>query len=307
MRSDRPGARSADTVRQIRRITFGGAAANLCLAALKVLAGWAGRSQALVADGIHSLSDLVTDAAVLLGAHYWSAPPDPGHPYGHGRIETIVSIAIGGVLAAVGLGTGWRALATMPEARAAAPAWSVFWIALVSIAVKEALYRWTAATGRRLRSRALAANAWHHRSDALSSVPVAASVAGSHFAPHFGHLDHVAALLVSAMILHASWRIVWPCVRELMETAGDRSVNRLLQECRPAFPGIREIHKVRSRRIGGALLIDLHMLVEPGMPVSKAHALAEALQQHIEERDPDITDVLVHVEPWLQPDADTRV
>jgi len=291
-------AQQSEYVGEIRRVTRLGAFANLCLAAGKMLVGWIAQSQALVADGVHSLSDLVTDGVILVGAGYWSAPPDDEHPYGHGRIETLISISIGIALIGVGIGLGWRAVVSIPQAAPSPPGMWAMVIAVIAIVAKEALYRKTAKTGKRLRSRALVANAWHHRADALSSVPVAASVIGSRMFPSLTYLDPMAAILVSAMIFKAAWRIGWPGVCEITERRGFRELDDLLKESKKSFPAIREIHRARSRRVGGSLLVDLHMLVDPAMSVEESHRVAEELKQRLMERNPSLADVLVHVEPY---------
>ena len=147
--------------RQIILVTLVGAVANVLLAAMKITVGAFTQSQALVADGVHSISDLGTDIAILLGAHYWNAPADATHPYGHRRLETLINLFIAGSLAVVGLGIGWEALVTIDEPQNSPPGWMALVAALVSIATKESLYHWTAGWGRRLRSSALVANAWH--------------------------------------------------------------------------------------------------------------------------------------------------
>ncbi|MFC1462519.1 cation diffusion facilitator family transporter [Verrucomicrobiota bacterium] len=288
---------NTDTIAVVRRVTWTGAVANVLLAAVKVVVGWMSRSQALLADGVHSLSDLVTDAAVLVGSQYWSAEPDSEHPYGHGRIETIVSIGIGAALVGVSAGIMWRALGTMTRDHVTPPGWPALIVAIVSILTKESLFRWTAAAGGRVRCRALVANAWHHRSDALSSVPVAVAVLGGRIFPQFTYLDHIAAVVVGVMLLRAAWRIAGPGISELMESRCGTDISDVLANVQKNHPEIHEIHKVRGRRVGGACFIDLHMLVDAAMSVGDSHDLAEALKQTIVDHEPSIADVTVHVEP----------
>ena len=182
-------ADEASKVKILRRVTWVGLFANLVLSAIKFAAGTFGRSQALVADAIHSLSDLTTDIAVLAGSHYWSRPPDENHPYGHRRLETLVTVFISVVLMAAGIGIGWKAISTLHQEHAAPPSWIAVLAAFVSIISKESLYRWTAITGRRIKSPVMAANAWHHRTDALSSIPVLVAVAGARLFPTWSFLD----------------------------------------------------------------------------------------------------------------------
>mgnify|MGYP001814710859 FL=1 len=203
--------------RIVRKVTWVGLWVNLFLAAIKFTAGLYGRSQALVADAIHSLTDLTTDIAVIAGSHYWSRPPDENHPYGHRRLETLVTVFIGLVLIAAGIGIGWKAISALQEKQTAAPGWIAVFAALLSIVCKESIYRWTAATGRRVKSPALAANAWHHRTDALSSLPVLIAVAGARVFPSWSFLDRVGAVIVSIFILHASIKIIWPGISELID------------------------------------------------------------------------------------------
>ena len=210
---------SHDAAREktVRKVTWVGLLANLFLAGFKFIAGIIGKSQALIADAIHSLTDLTTDIAVIAGSHYWSRPPDDDHPYGHRRLETLVTVFIGIVLLAAGIGIGWRAISTLQQKTAAPPGWIALVAAFVSIICKEAIYRWTAIIGKRVKSPALAANAWHHRTDALSSLPVLVAVAGAKAFPSWSFLDRLGAVVVSIFILHASIKIIWPAVSELID------------------------------------------------------------------------------------------
>jgi len=286
-----------DTLGIVRRVTGVGAAVNLALAAVKLAIGWAARSQALLADGVHSLSDLVTDAALLVGVRFWSAEPDARHPYGHGRIETTVSLSIATALVAVSVGIVWRAWITMNTVQVDPPGWAALAAAVVSIVAKEALYRWTLAAGKKSRCRALTANAWHHRSDALSSIPVAVAVIGSRVLPGFAYLDNIAAVMVAILLLRAAWSIARPCVSEFMEAQCDADLDGVLTSIRQQYPAIREIHKVRCRRVGGAMYVDLHMLVDATMSVGDSHELAENVKRAMMTGEPAVQDVTVHTEP----------
>jgi cation diffusion facilitator family transporter len=285
-------------VHEIRRITLVGAVINIIMAVVKVSVGVLSQSQALVADGIHSISDLVTDLAVFIGAKYWNAPPDAAHPYGHGRLESIINIGIGILLSVVAVGIGWNSMVSIAAERSAPPGWDVFWVAIISIAVKEVLFRWTAAKGKAVKSRAVLANAWHHRSDALSSVPVAIAVLGAHLLPDMLYFDHFAAVIVTVMILKASWDIMWPSLKEIMESRAGRDLETRIIELADTFPKINEIHAVRSRRIGSAILVDFHMLVKPHMSVEKAHFLSGEFKKSIMKKEPEIADVIIHIEPF---------
>lgn len=176
---------SAQTVQVIRKATWIGSIANIILAVVKITIGKLTNSQALIADGVHSFSDLVTDAAILIGAKFWTAPADKEHPYGHGRFETLTNIFIGILLAFVGIGIGWESLHSISQEQHNSPSLLAFGAAVASIVVKEILYRWTVIQAKKVNSRALFANAWHHRSDALSSLPVAIAVIANYVVPDF--------------------------------------------------------------------------------------------------------------------------
>jgi len=204
-----------DQIAEIKRVTWTGLFANLGLSALKFLGGTFGNSQAVVADAVHSLSDISTDAAILLGVKHWTRPADDSHPHGHRQVETLVTLSIGIALAVVAGGLLWNAVSTLDVDRQAAPGWMAFAAALVSIVCKEVLYRWTSAVGQRIRSMPIIANAWHHRSDALSSIPVVVTVAGAAIVPSWAFLDHLGAMAVSLFIFQAAFKIIWPTFGKL--------------------------------------------------------------------------------------------
>ncbi len=283
---------------QVKRVTLWGMAANLGLAALKMVFGLVGHSQALVADAVHSLSDTATDLALLIGVHYWSAPADEDHPHGHGRIETLITCLVGILLASVGVGLLYRALSTMHEGPSTVPSWSAFAVACLSIVGKEWLYQWTVRVGRRIRSTAVIANAWHHRSDALSSVPVALAVLGSKIHPDWGLLDPIATVIVSVLILHASWKIAWPALRQLIDAGATEKECRQILALAKTTEGVQAVHKLRTRYIGPGLQVDLHVQVDPGLSVRLGHDIAGAVKQQLLEQGPDVVDVLVHLEPY---------
>jgi len=294
-------AQRSGQARQVRRVTLWSLVVNLALSAVKFLFGVVGASQALVADAVHSLSDSVTDVAIVVGAGFWSAPADAEHPYGHGRIETLITSAIGIVLGGVGVGLGYRAILTLPQWHESRPGWIALAAACLSIVAKELLYRWTASVGKRVKSSALVANAWHHRSDALSSVPVAVAVLGTRIWPEWGFLDHIAAVIVSVFILHAAWEIVVPALRELIDAGASEQERRVMFELALETEGVQSVHKLRTRSIGPGLQVDLHVLVEPELSVREGHAIAGVVKERLLNKGPNVIDVLVHVEPY---DAD---
>jgi cation diffusion facilitator family transporter len=281
----------------ITRVTLGGALVNVLLAALKIVVGIYGHSQSLVADGIHSISDLWTDAAVIIGVRLWTVPPDENHPYGHGRVETLVNFLIGGLLFAVAMKIGWDAAASLGEGPKPAPSWMVLYAAVISIVAKELLYRWTARWGKRVHSTALLANAWHHRSDAFSSAPVIVAVVGSHWMPDFHYLDPLAALLVSLFLMKATFSILWPRLLELLETHSEQELEARILRLAEEYPSIHSIHKIRSRRLGSALHIDLHAVFDSEETVRNAHETATAFKRRIIDRETEVVEVLIHIEP----------
>lgn len=281
----------------VRRVTLCGLLANLGLSALKLTVGVLGSSQAVVADGVHSLSDITTDIAVLWGVHYWSEPPDPDHPYGHRRIETVVSAGIGLLLGAVGIGIACQALRTVRQPDVQSPELIALVGAVISIVGKEMLYRWTAAVGRRVGSSALKANAWHHRSDALSSIPVAVAVIVAAVRPDWAFIDHIGAVVVSVFILYAAWKIVWPAFGELVDRGAGANVRENIEGLVRKHSAVRYVHAVRTRQLGAGLHVDLHIGVDGKISVREGHDVSEEVKQHLLAEGPAIVDVVVHLEP----------
>jgi cation diffusion facilitator family transporter len=288
------------SISEIRSVTLWGALVNVLLAVVKIYVGFFSCSQALIADGIHSVSDLITDIAIFFGAKYWSAPPDKAHPYGHGRLEAIINIGIGLLLVSVAIGIVNNSLTSISHKIIDLPDWNVLWVAIISIIFKEILFKWTASKGKMLKSRALVANAWHHRSDALSSIPVACSVIGAHWFPNLLYLDQVAAIMVALMIFKAAWSIVIPSYKEIMDSAEGKELEIRLIALSREFVEINEIHAFRSRRVGSAILVDFHMLVNPTMSVDEAHVLASKFKKIILKKELEIVDVVIHVEPFFK-------
>jgi cation diffusion facilitator family transporter len=289
--------RVANREQVVRKVTWAGLFVNLFLAGLKFAAGILGKSQALVADAIHSLTDLTTDAAVIAGSHYWERPPDDDHPYGHKRLETLVTAFIGIMLAAAGIGIGWKAVSTLHHKAVSPPGWIAVLAALVSIIFKEAIYRWTARTGRRLKSAALAANAWHHRTDALSSFPVLIAVAGAKLFPSWSFLDRVGAVVVSIFIIHASIKIIWPALGELIDAGAPAETRKKIREIAHKNENVLQVHDIRTRYISTSIQVDLHIVVEGLLTVREGHAIADDVRARIIAEIPEIVGVIVHVDP----------
>jgi cation diffusion facilitator family transporter len=277
---------------------------NLTLAAAKAAAGILGHSQAVLADALHSLTDSVTDIAVILGVRFWTAPADEDHPHGHGRIETLITVVIGLAVGAVAVGMGVQAIRGLRHDPGTAPTAIALVVALVSIAVKEVLYRWTAKVGREVRSPALEANAWHHRSDAISSIPAAVAVAVTLIDPGWAVVDRVGAVVVCLLILQASWRILRPALDQLIDAGAPVSDRRRIEEIALQVDGVEAAHAVRTRYVGADLAVDLHVEVDGGLSVGEGHAVAVAVRRKLIEEGPNVIDALVQIEPQRLPARD---
>ncbi|UZP67945.1 cation diffusion facilitator family transporter [Desulfovibrio mangrovi] len=284
------------------RVTWVGLFVNVVLSAIKVTAGIAGNSRAVLADGIHSISDMVTDVALLVGVHFWSAPADENHPYGHGRLETLVTVCIGLLLAAAGIGIGWDAISGFRTGEIHHSKPVAFWASFVSIVANELLYQWTVREGRRLNSSAVIANAWHHRSDALSSIPAALAVGVAMLLPEWAFVDLVGAIVVAVFILHAAWSICYPALEMLIDRTAPTEVMDRLNELACSVPGVLSVHRLRSRYQGAGLLVDMHIGVDGGISVKEGHDIADAVERLLLTEELDVAEVLVHVDPWLPED-----
>ena len=279
-----------------KRVTLIGAAANAVLAAGKVGVGYLANSHALIADGIHSLSDLLTDGLVLYGAHHGSRKADADHPYGHARIETLVTTLLGLALILVAAGLAWdagRALVAAEEL--SPPGILALWAAAASILIKEALYHYTARVARRVRSQLLRANAWHHRSDAISSVVVVIGVGGALLG--FPMLDAVAAIAVAVMVAAVGAKLAWGSLRELIDTGLEDARLAVIRETIQDVDGVRDLHLLRTRRMGPHALVDVHIIVEPRISISEGHYISELVAHRLVERVDEVSDVLVHIDP----------
>jgi cation diffusion facilitator family transporter len=295
---------SLSAISKVRRVGWVGLICNLLLAAAKAAAGIIGHSQAVLADALHSLTDSVTDIAVILGVKFWTAPADEDHPHGHGRVETLVTVFIGLVVGAVAIGMGVEAIRGLKHEPEASPSGIALGVALVSIAIKEVLYRWTARVGREVGSPALEANAWHHRSDAISSIPAAIAVAVSIIDPEWAIVDRVGAVVVCLLILQASWRILRPAVDQLIDAGAPESERRRIEEVALEVDGVEAAHAVRTRYVGSKLAVDLHVEVDGGLSVGDGHAIARAVREKLIADGPNVSDAVVQIEPHRLPGRD---
>jgi cation diffusion facilitator family transporter len=281
--------------REIISITYLGAAVNIFLSAIKIIVGFFAGSLALIADGLHSVSDLATDVAVLLGVRLGSKAPDKEHPYGHGRAETFSGGLVALVLIFVGGCMMYYATVAIAKDEMTTPHFAVLIVAILSIASKEWLYKATQKVAIRSHSSALYANAWHHRSDALSSVAVVAGFISLEFG--FGHGDQVAAIAVGLMIILVGIRVIGDCLRELTESAVDSDTIEHIRDIINSDSSIRQWHKLRSRMVGREIFLDLHILVDPNLNIAAAHEIASNLEKAVAEEITQPVNITIHIEP----------
>ncbi len=281
--------------RQVRRITLVSGAANLSLAMIKLIAGILGHSHALVADGVHSLSDLLSDALVMLASRFGSLEADHNHPYGHARIETAATLILAQLLILAGAAIIFDAARHLFAQAAAPPNIHVLGVALLSILVNEGLFHYIKRSARRLDSKLLHAHAWHQRSDALASIVVLIGVLGTWLG--YPRLDVLAALVVGVMVVKLGLELGWSSIRELIDTGLDAAELQALQNYILAVPGVKAIHQLRTRSMGGAILLDVHILVEPYLSVSEGHYIAQQVHFSLIKHMPAVYDVTVHIDP----------
>lgn len=285
--------------KKIQNVTIIGMVLNIFLSVLKFVGGTIGGSQAVVADAVHSLSDMTTDVMILVGVRYWSRPADTTHPHGHRRLEMMVAMGIGIALAIVATGILLNAISTMHEQHDRSPGWIAFWAALVSIVSKEFLYQWTVRVGRRIKSTSLIANAWHHRSDALSSIPVALAVFVAAIHPTWAFLDLVGAVVVSLFIYHASFKIVHPAFEKLIDRGAPQEDIHRIYKIALDTSGVKLVHNIRTRYISGSsLAVDLHIKVDKDINVKDGHDISEKVKERLLREGPEILDVVIHLEPY---------
>jgi len=282
---------------QIRSVTYLGMGVNVALSGLKVAIGLSVSSLSLVADGIHSLSDLVTDVAVLLGSHLGARKPDRTHPYGHGRMETFSAVLVALVLVAVGSAMIYYATISIAKNESTVPHWGILGVALISIVSKEGLYLATKRVAVKSHSAALYANAWHHRSDALSSVAVLVGYVLLRFG--FGQGDQVAALAVGLMIILVGVKVIGDALQELTEGAVDPKTATHIKEVISADEEIRQWHRLRTRTVGREVFLDVHILVDPDLNVAAAHEISDRLERTLDAKITRPVNITVHIEPDL--------
>lgn len=288
--------------REIFKVTLVGSAANVVLTVFKFVAGIVGHSAAMTADAVHSLSDLLTDAVVLIFVRIGAKPEDCSHDYGHGKYETLATTIIGLALAAVAVGLGWKAVESLlfwyHGGTLAAPGMLALWAAVVSIVIKELVYRYTVWHGRKLNSQAVEANAWHHRSDALSSLGTLVGIGGAIvLGDRWTVLDPLAGLVVAFFILRVAWKLLKGGFDELMEASLPDEVEKEILDIVTSFPDVCDPHHLRTRRIGSRYAIELHIRMDGNMPLAESHARTCEIEQALKARFGETTHITLHVEP----------
>ncbi len=288
--------------KEIYKVTLIGTAVNLLLIALKFLAGFVGRSSAMVADAVHSFSDFVTDIIVLVFVHISGKPLDKGHDYGHGKFETFATMVIGVILAGAGVAlliNGVRlCIDSLKGHDLPRPGMLALVIAVVSIVAKEWLYRFTASKGKALNSKALEANGWHHRSDAISSAGTLVGVAGAMFlGEKWRILDPLAAVVVSYFIIKAGYDILRPSVAELLEASLPDKEEKEITDTVLSVPGIEAMHRLRTRRVGNVVAIDFHAKLRGDMSLREAHDIVTEAEHRIKALFGPSTIITIHMEP----------
>jgi len=280
----------------INKVTWWGVFVNLILSITKIVGGIFGFSAALLADGIHSLSDLASDAMVLFAAKHAGEEADDDHPYGHGRFETLATVALGILLVGVGLGIAYDAVLRLTaDAVKTTPHMLTLWVAALSIISNEALYHYTKREGLRIRSELLKANAWHHRSDAISSIVVLVGIAGA--MAGMPKLDAYAAIVVAIMIMKIGADLAYQSIQELVDTGLEPELVDQIKQKILLNEDVQQLHMLRSRRMGHTALVDVHIQVAPKLSVSEGHHISEAVEYSLKNSFDEINDVTVHIDP----------
>ncbi|MEM5389362.1 cation diffusion facilitator family transporter [Paraburkholderia phymatum] len=286
---------SAEKQRVARKSTYVSIGLNTVLMSVQIVVGVIAHSQALVADGVHSLADLISDFVVLVANRHSGAEPDADHNYGHSRYETVASLFLGGLLISVGVGMLWRAGTRLTDLQhIPAVHMSALAVAVVVLLSKEGLFRYMLHEAQRVRSAMLIANAWHARSDAASSLVVALGILGSLAGVRL--LDPIAAAIVGFMVARMGWTFGWDALQDLSDRALDESATADLRTRLMSTPGVRDVHELRTRKMGDFALVDAHILVDPMISVSEGHYIAETARSRVLV-DSRVLDALIHVDP----------
>ncbi|MEQ6917654.1 cation diffusion facilitator family transporter [Halomonas sp. SSM6] len=286
----------ATQTREAHKVTLIGALIDFAVGVAKMITGFTVGSAALVADGIHSFSDILTDIFVVAATHFGRQEPDNNHPYGHGRIETLATLWLGSVLIFVAGGIAWASITRLVggEPIPAPGLWAIG-IAVLALLAKEWIYRYTMQVARRVNSRLLEANAWHSRSDALSTLVVLVGLVAAQVG--VGWMDAIAAIVVGIMVGQVGWRLLWESSQELIDTALPTDERDAMQQAAEEVSGVRSVHDLRTRKLGSDILLDLHIVVPPRVTVSEAHEIGNEASRRLREAFPNLHDVTFHIDP----------
>ena len=279
----------------IKKVTLIGAVVDGLLGVGKIVTGFIGNSQALIADGIHSLSDLATDFMVLFAAKHSNREADDAHPYGHARIETVITVVLGVALILIGLGIGWHAFDRLLDKNYLSPTPLALSVAFISIFAKEAIYHYTIHYAHKFKSKMLEANAWHSRSDAISSVIVVIGILGT--MAGLEYLDAIAAIGVVYILVRIGWKLAWSSVQELVDTGLDKETVDKITKIISEVAGVEDLHYLRTRTMGHLALVDVHIQVGEMLSVSEGHQISETVRWRLIDEIEGISDVLVHIDP----------
>lgn len=288
--------------KEIYKVTIVGSVVNFLLLVFKFFAGFVGHSAAMLADAVHSLSDFVTDIIVIVFVRISNKPQDKDHDYGHGKYETLATAIIGMILLVVGFGIFWNGATSIygffHGEKIEEPKMLALIAAIVSIVLKEALYQYTVIKGKGLNSQAVVANAWHHRSDALSSIGTAIGIGGAILlGDKWRVLDPIAAVIVSLFIMKVAIQLLIPCVEELLEKSLPDEVEREIEQTLLSFPGVSEPHHLRTRRIGSYYAIEVHVRMDGKITLEEAHSTTIAIEHKLKDMFGTGTLINIHVEP----------
>ena len=288
--------------KEIYRVTLVGGMANLLLVGFKFVAGTVGHSGAMLADAVHSLSDFITDIVVLAMVGISAKPVDASHDYGHGKFETVATLFIGLALGAAAVGivvSGAGKLASWLQGEdLPSPGKIALWGALVSIAIKEILFQYTSRKGKKLQSQAVIANAWHHRSDALSSIGAAIGIAGAILlGDRWTVLDPLASIVVGAMLVKVAWDLLGPSIGELTEQSLPADMEKDIMDLVGSVDGVSDPHNLRTRRIGNHIAAEVHIRLDGDMPLHEAHEKASTIERLFRERYGRDAHIIIHMEP----------
>jgi len=279
-------------------VTWVGLAANTALGAAKILAGVAFSSQTILADGLHSVSDMITDVAVLAGLRLADRPPDQDHHYGHRRVGTLMAMLVGAGLLAAAVWIGYSAVVTLHRPKPKSIGWVPLSLAVASVPIKECLYQVTRWVGRRTQNISLLANAWHHRTDAVTSLAASAGLAGMAVGgPEWAFLDQMTAMVLSVFLITVAVRIITDSASELIDRAPSAATLAGIENAAAETRGVRSYHAFRARQVGGRVAMDIHVQVDPTLTVREGHDIATAVRQRVIEADSRVFEVIVHVEP----------